>query len=174
MPSADAETQLREFQETGNVNRLLDFVRASGRDPETYGQVLAALAPVFEPLAHGEHPRYDDLNPAEFAPNADVAAEVLRWAAASDRADLRSAALGAMGTLGWDAFTADLQAATRSPDAWERVAAIEAIGRTRSRHARQILEGLRDHPDAQAREAVRAALAAVEAGESQGDGVTRK
>ena len=127
MPPADPEAQLREFQETGKTDRLLEFVRSSGRHVDSYRKVLAALRPVLEPLSFGEQPRYDDVEHEALAAHVQATVDVIRWSAGSNRADLRSAALRLMGTLGWDEFSGDLLTATRSPDAWERLAAKEAV-----------------------------------------------
>lgn len=92
MDSSDSAAQLRRFQDFGDTNSLLEYVRLTGRDTGRYKAALQVLDSVFEPLSHGEHPRYRDLDRQHLR---DYAAEVRFIAgcmAASGKADMQDSA----------------------------------------------------------------------------------
>jgi hypothetical protein len=59
---ADPLAQLRRFQESGDTNSLMEYVRLIGKDTARYAIALRILTPIFDPLGHGEYPRYHELD----------------------------------------------------------------------------------------------------------------
>jgi hypothetical protein len=84
--------QLRHFQENGDTNSLMEYVRLIGKDAARYAIALRVLTPIFDPLGHGESPRYHDLDRQRLH---DYEAEIRFIAscmAGSEKADLKGAA----------------------------------------------------------------------------------
>lgn len=85
----EAEANLRHFQEYGDPDSLLEYIRLTGKDTARYKLVLRILLPVFDPLGHGEYPRYHDIDDEQlqlYEPEVRVVASSM---AASEKADLR-------------------------------------------------------------------------------------
>jgi hypothetical protein len=84
--------QLRRFQENGDINSLTEYVRLIGKDTARYAIALRVLTPIFDPLGHGESPRYHDLDRQSLR---DYEAEIRFIAscmADSEKADLKGGA----------------------------------------------------------------------------------
>ena len=141
------------------VEALHRALHASGKDPALYERAIQALLPVLEPLSFGEHPRYDqvDLLHARAAP--EEIEGVVRWMAASDRADLRTAGLTLMGTLRLIDLRPELLQVLASGSVWERVTAAGALAEMLDDSARAALRAHRHDPTPEVRAAVRSALA---------------
>jgi hypothetical protein len=122
-------TDPTQFQATGDGRLLLAFLQARGQDTAGYPDVVEALAPVLDRIVSGEHPDYARIDRPRLGRHRAQASEVLRWAAASPKADLRSAALATMGELGWEEFLPELNAAAESTEDWERAAAADGLRR---------------------------------------------
>jgi hypothetical protein len=89
---ADPLAQLRRFQENGDTNSFMEYVRLIGKDTARYAISLRILTPIFDPLGHGEYPRYHDLDRQRLR---DYEAEIRFIAscmAGSDKADLKGCA----------------------------------------------------------------------------------
>ncbi len=156
----------RDFQETANLRSLIEFARASGRDAKGYERVADGLEPVLGPLRLGEHPRYGEVGTAELEREVGATCDIVRFLAASPKADLRVAGLTLMGILGWDEFIDDLSDAARSPEQWERLTAIDALARAGSALSFGVLDALREHSDPETRDAVAAARGSAERAQS--------
>ena len=90
--SADATAQLRRFQEHGDTNSLAEYVRLIGKDSARYGIALRLLAPIFDPLGHGEYPRYQDIDRQRLRDYEGEIRFIVSCMTGSEKADLRSSA----------------------------------------------------------------------------------
>jgi hypothetical protein len=96
---AGASAYLRRFQETGDTQDLARYVRLSGGDGARYRTAIELLGPVFEPLGHGEYPRYGDLDRQGMRGHEAEMRSIAGWMAASEKADLRGAGTALLGLL---------------------------------------------------------------------------
>jgi hypothetical protein len=95
------EDHLRHFQDYGDRSSLELFIRASGLDLEKYLPALDSLAPVLAAVAFGEHPNYERINKAALEQRPSEVKQILTWMSASDKANMRAAAIGLMRMLGY-------------------------------------------------------------------------
>ena len=124
-----------------------------------YRSALATLNVVLAPLRFGEQPAYAELDRNSVEVFADDVQDILRWMAASDNADVVSAALGVMGHLSWESFVPFLVARVDSSARWQRLSAIDALNRIDCKDSAASLCRLVDDPDLEVRAAIRTALA---------------
>jgi hypothetical protein len=92
MNSPDSALYLRRFQEHGDTDDLLAYVRLSGKDAACYERALQILTPVFDPLRHGEYPRYHDLDRQELRDHKAEVRFIASCMAGSEKADLQGSA----------------------------------------------------------------------------------
>jgi hypothetical protein len=97
-PSAAAAC-LRRFQEYGSTEDLAQYVRLSGGDTARYEAAVRLLEPVFDPLGHGEYPRYGDLDRQRMRGHEAEIRSIAGWMAASEKADLSGAGTALLGLL---------------------------------------------------------------------------
>lgn len=92
MDSADSAARLRHFQEYGGTNSIVEYVSLTGRDIARYKIALEILTPVFDPLSHGEYPRYHDIDRQRLRDYASEVRSIASWMAGSEKADLKGSA----------------------------------------------------------------------------------
>lgn len=139
------------------MEHLLAFVRASGRDLGPFEHAARSLDPVLHPLLFGFQPARERLDREALITVAGPTAEILGWLADSRKADLREAAIGLMGALGWESFLPRLEQALVAPNAWERAAAVKALAKVGTARTRSLLVRALDDPDPAIRLAARRA-----------------
>ena len=148
------DLNLKAFQERADVDGLLRFVRASGRNEAAYQGALNDLKPVFEALSFGWHPQYEQLDVTALASRAAEITDIINWMAGSAKADMRTSAIDLMGMLGWQAFIPSLRHHLESSAAWEREAAVRATGRFSGEWTVEALRAAAERdPNAQVRDA---------------------
>jgi hypothetical protein len=98
--SRNTQSYLRHFQDFGDKDSLLEFIKATGRDAERYRQALRILAPVFDPLSLGLEPAYDELNLEMMEQHRPEVKNILEWMAKSSKADMQEAAAETRRRLG--------------------------------------------------------------------------
>src|SRR5258705_2093699 len=116
------------LQAVADFDSLLNSARANGEDVERYKAALADLSPVFDALSFGWRPIYQDLDVGALSRRMPEIIGIVRWMAASQKADLRTRAIELMGFLGWQSFGPDLRRHLSAEAASERAAAIAADG----------------------------------------------
>lgn len=159
MSVEDCEDLLRAFQQQGNPDQLLEFVRCSGHNAEVYQTVLGALGPVFRSLHFGFRPIYEEVDTQTLDRTKTETEKVVRWMAGSDKADLKASALELMGLLKWKTFRSDLKRSLVAAAQWERLTAIDTLKRISADWARALLRERLEDADADVRRAARRALA---------------
>ncbi len=92
MNSADSAAHLRRFQEYGDTDSLLEYIRLTGKDIARYKMAIQILTPVFDPLGHGESPRYRDLDHQQLRDYQTEVRFIATCMAGSEKADLQSSA----------------------------------------------------------------------------------
>jgi len=146
---------LERFQESGNAESLLEFVRVSGRSVDRYEQAVAGLAPVFEGLTYGERPAYERLDKDLLRQLTPEVEQIVQWMDSSDKANIRTRAIELMGALGYDSFGSPLERHVASKVQWERLSAIAALASMHGKRSTEILNSIADDPDPQIRAEVR-------------------
>ncbi|HEY0737249.1 MAG TPA: HEAT repeat domain-containing protein [Herpetosiphonaceae bacterium] len=155
---SDPTTNLARFQQQLDIEALVKAGVAQGLSEPRLRACVDGLKPIFDSLAFGEQPAYEQLDRAALAGLAPEIEFVARAMAQSPTADLRIAGLHVMGTLDSPAFVQDLQASLESAQEWERIEAIRALGRTKQPEARTLLRSASSHPEPQTRQAAITAL----------------
>ena len=84
--------QLREFQDSGDLDALLSFVKSCGLDETKYRDALQAMALVFEPLSFGLQPAYGELNVRDLREHLPEVRQIVGWMEGSEKADMKAAA----------------------------------------------------------------------------------
>ncbi|MGB2603143.1 MAG: HEAT repeat domain-containing protein [Candidatus Sulfotelmatobacter sp.] len=159
---------LEHVQEDGDSKSLLEFIRESGRPVPRFQEAVAALAPVFEGLHHGERPLYESLHRDSLRQLRPEVEEIAQWMSASGKADIKTRAIELMGALGYGSFVAPLERFLRSEVQWERLTAIGALGQITGKPAAELLAEAAEDPDPQ----IRAEARRVTAGRRKTDGAT--
>ncbi|HEX9988837.1 MAG TPA: HEAT repeat domain-containing protein [Chloroflexia bacterium] len=158
MTSIGSEGYLNGFQETGSLDSLFEYVRASKRDEQRYREAADALAPIFEALQFGEQPQYDRLDANALRARMSEVEDIATWMAHSSKADLKSTGLELMGFLGWDSFLSCLEESASSEADWERLTAINALAQVPTPRAAEALKAALEDSDPQVRRAAKRAL----------------
>jgi hypothetical protein len=92
MLTPDPKHDLQTFQDYGDTDSLRAYIQATGRDLTRYEAALQALAAVLEPLAHGEYPRYQELNQQQLRAQEIEVLDIVTWMAGSAKADMQASA----------------------------------------------------------------------------------
>jgi hypothetical protein len=90
MSQTDVEAYLRRFQECADTASLLEYIRLKDGDAARYQTAFQVLLPVFDPVHHGEYPRYHDLDLKELSEYENEIVFIASRMAQSDKADLQS------------------------------------------------------------------------------------
>ena len=151
MSASSPEEHLRRFQDQGDRDGLVQYLRASGSDTASYRQVIDGLEPVFEALSFGEQPSYESLDKESLRGHAAEVEEVVELMFASVKADMRAAAAGLMGYMGWDSFVAPLERLLVSDVQWERLTAVRALAQMRNEKALTALKAAAASDDPEVR-----------------------
>lgn len=159
MTNGDAEHYRQRFLDAADTESLLEFVRLTGGDEQAYGEAVRLLAPVLEPLAFGEQPRYASLTPEALGRRRAEVEQIVQFLADSPKADARAAAVGTMAQLGWQTFTRRLAQLLASEVHWERLGAVEALGRIGGQPAIELLISAASDRNPEVSAAARRALA---------------
>lgn len=133
------ERYLRDFQEYGDQNSLREYIRLSGRSAGRFEQAITGLGPVLDALRFGEQPAYENLDILILQHHQPEVDEIVNWMLASSKADMKTRAIETMGQLGWESFIDSLAKLLESPNAWERLAAVKALGKISNARAIEIL-----------------------------------
>ncbi|HEY0604814.1 MAG TPA: HEAT repeat domain-containing protein [Herpetosiphonaceae bacterium] len=155
---SDPASNLARFQHQLDLEALVQAGVAQGLSEPRLRACVAGLKPIFDSLAFGEQPAYEQLDQAALARLAPEIEFVARAMAQSPTADLRIAGLHVMGALDSPAFMQDLQASLESAQEWERIEAVRALGRTTQPNAHALLRSASSHPELQTRQAAASAL----------------
>jgi HEAT repeat protein len=146
---------LEHFQAHGDRESLLAYIRLLDRNVKEYEAVVAAMEPVFDGLLFGERPCYESLDVNVLRRNRAETEAIVRWTAASSKADIKTSAIELMGVLGWDTFIPLLEQMLSAPAQWERLTAVSALTLISSGRARELLNRAARDPDPQVRKAAR-------------------
>jgi len=153
------DPNLKRFQENGDIESLLHFVRTSGRDEETYKAALDDLKPVLDALSFGWRPIYKNLDLTALRKRVTEVTDIVVWMAGSDSADMKSRAIELMGILGWESFIPLLRQHFSSEAEWERLAAIRALGQFSGDLTSEIFHAAAEYdPSQEVRDAARQQL----------------
>ncbi len=158
MSLSSYEHHLQHFQDFGDTNSLLDFVRADGRDARKFQKVIELLASVFEALSFGVRPLYNNIDRNALRLHTTEVENIIKWMADSNKADMKTVAIELMGFLGWESFVPRLERCLLSEFKWERLTAIKALEQMGSERAIEILRVAIDDSEPEICEAVREAL----------------
>lgn len=90
--SHDPQNYLQHFQDFGDTESLLEFIKAGGSDTNRYREVVRILTPVFDTLSVGLQPAYNELNQEMLEQNRTEVENILEWMAQSNKADMQAAA----------------------------------------------------------------------------------
>ena len=141
------DDELRRFQGHADIEALLLHAAAKGYDADEIRSVLTILDGIFSSLSFGEHPNYDSLDHSGLKAHVNGAAFVAVAMVGSERADLQSAGLQVFGLLDDQRYKDVLVEALHSEDTWQRLSAIEALGRMSAVFAQPELEVMAQHED---------------------------
>jgi hypothetical protein len=92
MNLADSAAHLQRFQEYGDTKSIVEYIRLTGKDSARYKIALQILTPVFDPLGHGEYPRYRDLDRQRLRDYETEVRFIASCMAGSEKADLQGSA----------------------------------------------------------------------------------
>lgn len=155
MDPSSPTRHLEAFKRLGRREDLLAYVGARGGNPDPYAAAIDALRAALEPLAFGLRPALGALDRESLREHAAATTEILDWLADSPNADLKTAAMEVMGSLGWEAFVPRLERALSAAPSWERVAAIDGLAKLPGRRAAELVRRAVDDPDPAVRSAAR-------------------
>jgi hypothetical protein len=158
MTSLTPENHLAHFQNFGDTASLLRFVSQSGRDMPSYQEAINGLSPVFEYMSAGFQPNYKELDLDGLRRHGSEIEEILRWMADSPKANMKTVALNLMGYLGWETFRPLLEQSLSSKSQWERLTAIQSIGKVKDDWAAETLTAISADADPLVRKEVAQAL----------------
>ena len=163
MTSTTGKHDLEQFQDSGDINSLLRFVRAEGKDQDKYKDAVGHLKLVFDAQMFGVRPIYENLDRVALRQCMAEVTDIVGWMASSDKADLKIRAIELIGFLGWEPFLPLLEQHLASEAKWERLTAISALGQIASARAVTILTAVTDHdPDPEIRTAAQRAIRSKE------------
>jgi hypothetical protein len=149
---------LIRFQRHGDVEALIAYGQALGHSEARLRAVVSLLQPIFESLSFGEQPHFENVDREQLLAQQPEISFVTHAMAASEAADLKTAGFHLMGVLDLEPFIHHLRNALLSSHEWERIEAIDALGKMTHPEVRSILESATTHSDPATSEAARKAL----------------
>ena len=158
MDSPPTTDPLQVFQSSGRKEDLLAYLRATGRKPDEHSAAIDALGLALEPPSFGLRPAVRVPDREGLVKHAAATTEILAWLSASPKADLKTAAMELMGSLGWDAFIPALERSLSSSAVWERIAAIQSLALVPGQRAADLIRGAAGDADPAVRAAAHRAL----------------
>jgi hypothetical protein len=158
MTLCEDKTHLEHFQNFGDTNSLLEFIKKSGRNEQNYKEAIINLSPIFESLSMGIQPPYKKLDQNALQRRSPEVGKIVKWMAESRKADMKTTAIELMGFLGWKTFNSYLKRSLSSEIKWERLAAIKALAQIPSKWAIELLRSIAKDPDPEIRKAVQQEL----------------